>query len=69
MSNPRKGLYSVILKSLLSLLLRTPTGRRQISWLFTKRGEFVPGITEKKIPSAVRFGDSNPDHLHSNPRP
>ena len=37
------------LKGLFSIMLRIPTGRRQTSWLFIKRGEFAPGITEDKF--------------------
>ena len=45
MITPLKGLFSIILKSPSPLSwLRIPTGRR----LFTKRGEFAPGITEDK---------------------
>ena len=29
--------------------LRIPTGKRQTSWLFTKRGEVAPGVTENKF--------------------
>ena len=47
---PLKGLFSIILKSPFPLSqLRIPTGRRQTSWLFTKRGEFAPWITEDKF--------------------
>ena len=49
MITPLKGLFSIILKSPSPLSqLRIPTGRRQTSWLLTKRGEFVPSITEDK---------------------
>ena len=49
MITPLKRLFSIILKSPSPLSqLRIPTGRRQISWLFTKRGEFTPSITEDK---------------------
>ena len=40
MITPLKGLFSIILKSPSLSQLRIPTGRRQTSWLFTKRGEF-----------------------------
>ena len=47
MITPLKGLVTIILKSPSPLSqLRIPTGRRQTSLLFTKRGEFAPGITE-----------------------
>ena len=46
MINPLKGLFSIILKSSPLFQLRIPTGRRQTSWLFTKRGEFAPSINE-----------------------
>ena len=43
MITPLKGLFSIILKPSTPSLsqLRIPTGRRQTSWLFTKRGEFA----------------------------
>ena len=47
MTTPLKGLFSVMLKSP-SPQLRIPTGRRQTGWLFTKRGEFAPSITDDK---------------------
>ena len=43
--------------------LSIPTERRQTSWLFTKRGEYDPGITEVKIHSV----DQDPGLPHSNP--
>ena len=49
MTTPLKGFFSVMLKSLSLSQLRILTGRRQNSWLFTKRGEFAPGITENKL--------------------
>ena len=49
--------------------LRIPTGRRQTSRLFTKRGEFASGITEEKfILSVVRVGDLNQGLPQSNPQ-
>ena len=49
MITPLKELFSIILKSLSPLSqLRIPTGRRQTSWLFKKRGAFAPSITEHK---------------------
>ena len=46
MITPLNGLFSIILKSHPPLSqLRILTGTRQTSWLFTKRGEFAPGIT------------------------
>ena len=48
MISPLKGLFSIILKSLPLSQLRIPTGRRQTSWLFTKRGESALSITEDK---------------------
>ena len=58
MTTPLKGPFSVMLKS--HSQLRIPTGRRQTSWLCTKHGEFVPGITEDKFHSVVRVEDLNP---------
>ena len=50
MITPLKGLFSIILKSPSPhSQLRIPTGRRQTSWLFTKRDEFAPGITKDKF--------------------
>ena len=48
MTSPLKGLSVSYFKNPLSQL-RIPNGRRQTSWLFTKRGEFAPGITEDKF--------------------
>ena len=49
MKAPLKGIFSIILKSPSPLSqLRIPTGRRLTSWLFTKHGEFAPGIIENK---------------------
>ena len=50
MTTSLKGLFSVILniKSPSLSQLRIPTGRRKTSWVFTKRGEFAPSITEDK---------------------
>ena len=46
MTTSLKGLFSIILKSPFPLSwLRIPTGRKQTSWLFTKRGKFAPSIT------------------------
>ena len=49
MTTPLKGLFSVMLKSPFISQLRIATGRRQSSWLFTKRSDFAPGITEDKF--------------------
>ena len=49
MTTPLKGLVSVTLKFPSLSQLRIPTGKRQTSWLFTKRGEVAPGITEDKF--------------------
>ena len=46
MTTPLKGLFSVILK-FPSLPIKNPNW--QTSWLFTKRSEFAPGITEDKF--------------------
>ena len=49
MTTPLKGLFSVMLTSP-SLPVKNPKlVRRQTSWLFTKSGEFAPGITEDKL--------------------
>ena len=48
--------------------MRIPAGRRQTSWLFTKRGEFALGITEDKFNPVVRLGDLNPGLPHLNPQ-
>ena len=45
MITPLKGLFSIILKFPPFSELSIPTGRRQTSWLFTKHGEYAPGIT------------------------
>ena len=45
MITPVKGLFSIISPSPLSWL-RILTGRKETSWLFTKRSEFTPSITE-----------------------
>ena len=51
MITPLKGLFSIILKSPSPLSqLRIPTGRRQTSWIFTKRGEFAPSISPRTSP-------------------
>ena len=48
MITPLRGLFSVMLKSH-SFQLRNQTGRKQTSWLFTKCGEFAPGVIEDKF--------------------
>ena len=50
MITPLKRLFSIILKFpfLLSCMVKDPNCRRQTSWLFIKRGEFGPSITEGK---------------------
>ena len=48
MTTPLKELFTVMLKSPLSLPVKNPSFRRQTSWLFTKGGEFDPSITEDK---------------------
>ena len=56
MITPLKWLFSDILKFSSPLSqLRIPTGRRQTSWLFTKRGEFAPSITENK---SIQYSES-----------
>ena len=48
--------------------LKTPTGRRKTSWLFTRRGGFDSGVTEDK-PNQWSERDLDPGQPHSNRMP
>ena len=55
MVTPLKGLFSIILKSPRLSQLRIPTGKREASWLFTKRGELAPSIT---VDNSIQLSES-----------
>ena len=61
------NVYTRILHTCMTQL-KTPTDRRQTSWLFTKRGGYDSGITQYKSRQWSEW-DLNPEHPHANPAP
>ena len=49
--------------------LKTPTDKRQTSWLFTKRGGHDSGITQNKSKEWSERADLNREHPHANLAP